>query len=888
MDHMYTSQKLEQVFDKSAVPLCYINKDASMLNFNKQFERAFGYSREEVKTLEDWFQLAYPDSDYRKWVIDVCYSELERATETNSDIKPTEYNVTCKNGDVRTALVFGSFIGDDMLLTFFDITEQKQAEEKLNFTRDRLLEAQQFAKLGWWEFDINENQITWSDELYEIFGITHDEDPLSFERVMKLIHPDYHDYHNEQIELLVKTGAADFEYPVKHPDGKTSWIWSKGKLKLDEDGNPAYMFGITQDITERKQVEISLKASEALFSTIFQNNPAAIAMTHLKDGRLVNVNNTWQELTGYSSAEAIGNTPLELNLWVNAEQRDRLVEMVRSQGSVRNEMQLRNKSGEILDLLMSAEPIEIMGQDYLLTMAQDITERNQVEKALRASHERFLTVLDSINATIYVSDMESYEILFVNKHMVELFGRDMTGEICWDVFRGESAPCDHCTNEKLLDENGKPIGVQSWQDRNPITGRWYINHDRAIEWTDGRMVKLQIAADISELKEMEEKLRQAQKMESIGNLAGGIAHDFNNILSSVIGFTELALDDVDRGTPLEDNLQEVYTASKRARDLVKQILAFARQSDEEKKPIRVDIIAKEVLKLIRSTIPTSIEIKESIECNSLIMGNPSQVHQIFMNLCTNAAQEMEDTGGMLEVRLTDIELNERSAQPLLKLKSGNYMKITVSDTGHGIPQDLLGSVFEPYFTTKGVGEGTGMGLALTHGIVESYGGQITVESELGKGTVFSIYLPITKKREDYRPYEKEILPSGTEKILFVDDEFPIAKMGSQILKRLGYRVIVRTSSVEALELFRSRPNEFDLVISDMTMSNLTGDKLAVELMKIRPDIPIVLCTGYSKKISDEIASEIGIRAFAYKPIVKADLAKIVRKVLDEAKGSSHD
>ena len=403
-----------------------------------------------------------------------------------------------------------------------------------------------------------------------------------------------------------------------------------------------------------------------------------------------------------------------------------------------------------------------------------------------------------------------------------------------------------------------------------------------------------VIQDITEQKRAEKEriqlvrqLKQAQKMESIGNLAGGIAHDFNNILSSVIGFTELALDDVPKGTTLEDNLQEVYTAGKRARDLVQQILAFARQSDEERKPIRVDTIAKEVLKLIRSTIPSTIEIVESLESQSLIMGNPSQLHQLFMNLCANASQAMENSGGILEIDLTDVRLDSQSTLPLSELKSGNYIKITVTDTGPGISPDIIDSIFEPYFTTKGVGEGTGMGLALVHGIVESYGGKITVDSELGKGTAFSVYLPIVK-RKDYPQYEEEKLPSGNEHILFVDDELPIAKMGSQVLKRFGYRVTFRTSSFEALELFRSKPDDFDLVITDMTMPNMTGDLLAAELMTIRHSIPVILCTGYSKKITSVSAAKIGIKAFANKPIVKADLAKTVRKVLDEAKNATHD
>ena len=376
---------------------------------------------------------------------------------------------------------------------------------------------------------------------------------------------------------------------------------------------------------------------------------------------------------------------------------------------------------------------------------------------------------------------------------------------------------------------------------------------------------------------------QSQKMESIGNLAGGIAHDFNNILSSIIGFTELALDDAPRETALEDSLQEVRSAARRAKELVKQILAFARQSDENRSPIQPKLIIEEVLKFIRSTIPATIKIRQEIESDCLIMGNATQVHQLLMNLCANAADAMEDAGGVLRVSLKAVVVKKQDALNSIGLEQGEYVEIAVADTGAGIAPDVIGSIFDPYFTTKGPGEGTGMGLAMVHGIVESYGGKITVDSRLGKGTAITIYLPVTGKRKSLRAYVPEQLPSGNERILFVDDEFTIAKMGSKVLTRLGYAVTTRTSSIEALELFREKPDAFDLVITDMTMPNLTGDRLAVELMKIRRDIPIILCTGYSKKISDETASGIGIKAFAYKPIVRADLASTVRKVLDDAR-----
>jgi len=527
-------------------------------------------------------------------------------------------------------------------------------------------------------------------------------------------------------------------------------------------------------------------------------------------------------------------------------------------------------------------------------LQKDIKKYSQVEETLRHSQEQLLSLMDAMPIALSWSDDQG-NIQYRNNKFRELFGytlEDIPTVEQWFqlAFPDQRYRQTVISNWRGAVENAQNSGTEIAPIEVIITCKdgstryvavfGTLLHDRILavfnDLTDSKRVE-------KEKAELHFQLLQAHKMESIGNLAGGIAHDFNNILSSILGYTELVLDDVEKGTMLENNLQEVYTAGKRARDLVKQILAFARQTDEALKPIRVDKIAMEVLKLIRSTIPVTIEIRSKIESDSLIMGSPTQVHQIFVNLCTNAAQAMDDTGGILEVGLVDVKLDAKSPLTQSGLNPGNYLKATISDTGPGISPDFIDSIFEPYFTTKGVGEGTGMGLAMVHGIVESYGGKVTVETELDKGTVFSIYLPITQKRDVYRPYEAEDLPHGTERILLVDDELPIAKMSSQILERLGYRVIIRTGSVEALELFRSGPSEFDLVITDMTMPNMTGDVLAMELIALRSDIPVILSTGYSKKISDEKASQIGIKAFAYKPMLTADLAKTVRTVLDEAK-----
>jgi len=383
-----------------------------------------------------------------------------------------------------------------------------------------------------------------------------------------------------------------------------------------------------------------------------------------------------------------------------------------------------------------------------------------------------------------------------------------------------------------------------------------------------------------EKRKIENQLRQSQKMEAVGTMAGGIAHDFNNILTSIIGYCELALDVAEKGSMLEDNIKEVLTAGNRAKDLVRQILAFSRQGSQEVKPVMPSLIVKEAIKLLRSATPTTIDVKQNITSDSLIMGDQTQIHQVLMNLCTNAVHAMESSGGILTVNLSDVQLDDSFTGQYEDLTPGNYLKLSVSDTGKGISSNIIESIFEPYFTTKKPGEGTGLGLSVVHGIVKGFNGEITVTSEPGSGSTFTVYLPILKKSVASKSDSVELLPVGKERILLVDDEASIVNMCKQILTRLGYNVTTRTSSIEALELFKNRPGDFDLVLTDMTMPNMTGDKLAAALIQIRPDIPVILCTGYSKKISDERAAEIGIKAFVMKPFVRIELAKIIRKVFD--------
>ena len=372
-------------------------------------------------------------------------------------------------------------------------------------------------------------------------------------------------------------------------------------------------------------------------------------------------------------------------------------------------------------------------------------------------------------------------------------------------------------------------------------------------------------------------------MESIGNLAGGIAHDFNNILFPITGMSELLLEDLPMGSPEWENVREIFKAGKRGSDLVTQILTFSRQSEHKMIPTRIQSVLKEVIKLSRATIPSNIEICQDIQQDcGMVMADPSQIHQIGMNIITNAFHAIGNNGGKISVRLRQEVLG--TPKPLdTNLRPGLYAVLSISDTGHGMSEELIGKIFDPYFTTKEQGKGTGLGLAVVYGIVKEHKGKIKVYSETGKGTTFDIYLPLMEKADRTESLTKtEDRQGGNERILLVDDEESIVRLEAQILTRLGYNVTFRVASHKALETFRDAPDGFDLVITDMTMPEMTGDQLAMEILSIKPDTPIIICTGFSERISKDQAGNMGVKGFLMKPVLKSDMARMVRKVLDES------
>ncbi|MFA5903689.1 MAG: response regulator [Desulfobacula sp.] len=565
--------------------------------------------------------------------------------------------------------------------------------------------------------------------------------------------------------------------------------------------------------------------------------------------------------------------------------------------------------------------------DCYLLLFKDITDRKHAEKKLHESEALYKALFEKSPIALLLQDFsgaidyleilkkesiseEPKHYLALNKDKAEclvgavktvqanraaldLYKIDSTEKLCLDFYAVVNRDDIRHLVDQVIDFNDGKDWYESEIQTHDFKGN-EINVivrkavlDRENKGLSTVLVSIVDVTDIhryhKEKVEMEKRLLQAQKMEAIGTLAGGIAHDFNNILSGILGFTELAIDEAEKGTILENDLQEIYTGGKRAKELVKQILWFARQSDEKIRPVKPDLIAKEVLKFIRSSIPATIKIESDILTDSLIAGSSIQVHQIFMNLCTNAAHAMEDNGGVLKVTLSNVEMDTPETVKRPGLKKGHFVEIKVSDTGTGIAPEIMDLIFEPYFSTKKPGEGTGIGLALVKGIVENYGGSISVASEPGKGSIFTIHLPVLSELGVQQPYGDRDSPTGTERILYVDDELTIVKIADRILKGLGYSVTTRTSSIEALDLFKSNPADFDLIVSDMTMPKMTGDQLARELIAIRPDIPIIICTGYSEKINKEKTKIIGVKEFLMKPVVQSEMAQTVRKVLDQVR-----
>jgi signal transduction histidine kinase/ActR/RegA family two-component response regulator len=519
---------------------------------------------------------------------------------------------------------------------------------------------------------------------------------------------------------------------------------------------------------------------------------------------------------------------------------------------------------------------------------------------VREQHVFLQTILESLTNPFYVIDAETYRIVMANKAARPEGEGGEEGLTCYRMTHNRTSPCtgeDHPCSLQEVKKTKRPHTLEHVHTGKDGEERNFEIYAYPVLDRAGKVVQvIEYCVDVTEKKEaererekLEKQLQQSLKMEAMGTLAGGIAHDFNNILSAIFGFTDILRYELPPESEAQGRLDSLLKAGNRAKDLVKQILTFSRQGEQEKKPFQIHLLVKEALKLLRASIPVTIEMREEIEDCGLVLADPTQIHQVVMNLCTNAYHAMREGKGVIAVSLSVVDIDGGDSKvAALTLQPGKYVRLGVSDTGHGMDRGVAARIFDPYFTTKAKGEGTGMGLAVVHGIVRSHGGHISVYSEPGIGTTFNVYFPVFEAApQDRRERDRgervssiESLVGGSERILVVDDEEQIVEVEEQMLASLGYRVAAFTNSLDALQAFQENPEGFDLVISDMTMPSMTGLEMAQKILALRPDIPFVLCTGFSEMIDGEKSKASGIRKFVMKPVVKADLARIVRVVLE--------
>jgi len=813
----------------------------------------------------------------------------------------------------------GKIVG--VVLVFRDITERKRAEEVLRENREQLSAVFNGVSETLMLLDVDGNILAANKLAAQRFNQSKAD--FLGKNLYDLIPVHFHEPRKEQILEMIRT-----KKPVKFQDElEDAFLELTFYPVVDVHGNIRQFVSFALDITERKRAEEAVQTTLQRFYTVLSSMYSGLLLV-TDEGRVefanqaicdyFDLNDSPQDLVGLTESEIL---PKIRKAYLHPDEAfARIREMVDRGQPVRDE-EVPMSGGR--ELLRDFIPLCINGKSYgRLWYHTDITERKKAQEALRQSEQSLRALAENVPDQIVRFD-RNLRLLYANPAALRQiglpeemligrtaseYGAEPTAAVRWDQIArevlesGEPQRYEHTSHwegetrildAQLVPERNADGAVQAViaiarditerkKDEEALQ-KAYADLERRVQERTFELSEAYetLQKEVVERKKAEDQLIRVQKLEALGTLAGGIAHDFNNILAGIIGFTEMVLEDINPDGPEYKRLGLALKGANRGRDLVRQILTFSRQTVQDRKPLALGQIVEEGLKLLRPTLPSTIEIiSTSVVDNDTVLADAVQMHQILMNLCTNAAHAMREKGGVLNITISETPPSESDPAPVPAMRPEKYVVLKVSDTGCGMPPEVLERIFDPFFTTKQQGEGTGLGLSVAHGIIKSHGGYVTVESEPGKGTAFYVYLPNVEKQELPEDGDQLKVMSGKERILFVDDEDILIELNKQRLSRLGYDVVATTRSTDALDIFRKEPDKFDLVITDHTMPNLTGMDLAVELLKIRATIPIILCTGHSETVSPEQAKESGIKAFLMKPLTRREMAETIRRVLD--------
>lgn len=759
-----------------------------------------------------------------------------------------------------------------VVIVLCDVTKEYQLRQAIKQTEIRFQSIINNSETAIYQKDLEGRYIIVNRQFEKLFNIDRsevnglkDKDIFPAETAVEL--------QKNDRQVLQMAKPVLFEERISYKGTQRYYVSVKFPL-VDSGGEIYSVCGISTDITDRKRTEKALAESEEKFRLTFQTSPDSINLNRVSDGMYVEINEGFTKIMEYGRADIIGKTSLELNIWNNPEDRQLLIKGLQKRGFVENlEAEFVTKTGKIRNGLMSARIIQFQDETLILSITRDITDRVLAQKTLKKSEQKYRTLFEKTNDAIFIVEKKSGKYIGANRAAEILTGRscrELMNLSVHDVSpTGAEQRLEKINQSTGTIELGKTVYIRpNGEKRVAVLSSVPLDTDTVIG----------IAHDITKELVMENHVRRAQKMEAIGTLAGGIAHDFNNILSGIFGYSQLAQNHIDEPERIKSDLKNIVKIASRATELIQQILTVSREANYKKQHLNIDVILKEVLKLIRATIPATIEIKSYINSNAPILADPTQMHQMLMNLCTNAYHAMNDTSGTLTVRLEKISSVDKGH---INTKKQEYLKLEVCDTGHGMAKDTMGKIFDPYFTTKPREKGTGLGLSIVHSIVLEHKGEIKVDSIVGKGTTFTIHLPVVEKKDKshHKNASRKKIPVGKESILFVEDEESIRSVVKDILGKKGYQITLAENGLIAYENFKKDPDNFDMVITDMAMPKMNGLELSKKILNLRKKIPIIFCTGF---IGDKEADQINERgiSFIQKPVAMTELGFLIRKILD--------